>query len=453
MSTEVFDAIRQSRNRGKVQGIYSVCSSHSMVLETAIRRVAQNNLPVLIEATANQVNQFGGYTGLTPAQFADRLKLMCHQNNLDDSKIIFGGDHLGPHPWRNLAADHAMEEAQTLVAAFVAAGATKIHLDASMALGGDQGTVPAPTLAAERAALLCQAAEREFRSRLRQNPLTRPPVYIVGTEVPVPGGTPGGEPESGPLPTQIEAFHQTVELHRQAFAARGLDDAWDRVVAVVVQPGFEFDEWQVFPYQPERAAPLCAQLSQYPQLVFEGHSTDFQSQEALCAMVRDGVAILKVGPGLTFALRSSLLGLSYIDAELAGFSGAPDLFQAICREMESDPKYWRGYYQEHDRNALLYSYSDRIRYYWDRPRIRDAVDRLFTNLHEKPIPASLLAQFLPQIEVADAAILEKRDLTPEWLVSYVIDLELKRYERACYPETMEETHGLGAFVARQKRFG
>ena len=51
-------------------------------------------------------------------------------------------------------------------------------------------------------------------------------------------------------------------------------------------------------------------------LVYEAHSTDYQRPESYRNLVRDGFAILKVGPALTFAMREVLEALSLIEAEL-----------------------------------------------------------------------------------------------------------------------------------------
>ena len=59
------EMVRQHKE-GKTNGIYAVCSAHPLVLEAAIRYASANQTPLLIEATSNQVDQFGGYTGMTP---------------------------------------------------------------------------------------------------------------------------------------------------------------------------------------------------------------------------------------------------------------------------------------------------------------------------------------------------------------------------------------------------
>src|SRR5690606_31133218 len=118
--------------------------------------------------------------------------------------------------------------------------------------------------------------------------------------------------------TTPEAALATVEVHRRAFAALGLEAAFARAVAAVVQPGVEFGHDSVVPYAPEKARALSAVLDRLPGFVFEAHSTDYQTPEALAALVRVGFAILKVGPGLTFALRVALYGLYHIASALDG---------------------------------------------------------------------------------------------------------------------------------------
>ena len=81
-----------------------------------------------------------------------------------------------------------------------------------------------------------------------------PPVYVIGTEVPIPGGE--SALAGGVAVTRPEAAAQTLEVHRQAFAARSLREAWRRVVAMVVQPGVDFDHSAVQHYDRAAAASL-----------------------------------------------------------------------------------------------------------------------------------------------------------------------------------------------------
>src|SRR5690606_8341366 len=135
----------------------------------------------------------------------------------------------------------------------------------------------------------------------------------IGTEVPVPGGA--TEAIEGLAVTTPEAALATIQAHRDAFAEAGLADAWQRVVASVVQPGVEFDHHDVIDYDSAEAQALSQAVASVPGMVFEAHSTDYQTRDALAALVRDHFAILKVGPGLTFALREALWALDAIERE------------------------------------------------------------------------------------------------------------------------------------------
>jgi D-tagatose-1,6-bisphosphate aldolase subunit GatZ/KbaZ len=426
----IFEDMLKARRNGTPRGLYSVCSSHPEVLAAALDRTARSGHPVLIEATANQVNQYGGYTGMTPADFAGSLAARAAAAGVPDGLILFGGDHLGPFPWRAKHAAEAMNEAIVLVRAFVAAGAGKIHLDASMPLADDPAGALEPAVAASRAADLCAAAEEEFGHYRVAHPHAAEPVYVIGTEVPVPGGFAGDETGEGPVPTRPEDLHATINIHQEAFMRRGLTRAWQRVIAVVVQPGLEFDAMRVYPYRPERAQSLISAIQKYPDLVLEGHSTDYQTETVLKQLVRDGIAILKVGPALTFALREALFGLAHLDAELSGNAGKPDLLVTVEQIMGEKPESWKDYYGKDDRIAILFGYSDRIRYYWDQPVVVAAVSRLMESLSHRSIPAQLLSQYVPHLD--QEYLSGKIDV--RCIPAAVVDSELARYEQACFPE-------------------
>ena len=283
-------------------GVTSVCTAHPIVIEAALSLGRRTGRRVLIEATCNQVNQDGGYTGMTPADFRRFVETIALRVGLHPSRIILGGDHLGPNPWRRLPEDEAMQRAKAMVEAYAQAGFAKLHLDTSMGCAGEPAALP-DELTAERAAALAKVAE----GAAGNGPA---PVYVIGTEVPVPGGA---EHALDSLEaTRPEAALRTVEVHQKAFTDAGLEAAFARAIGVVVQPGVEFSSAEVMPYRPEKAERLTGALAKLPDFVFEAHSTDYQPAACLDALVRDGFAILKVGPWLTFALREALYGLDCI---------------------------------------------------------------------------------------------------------------------------------------------
>jgi D-tagatose-1,6-bisphosphate aldolase subunit GatZ/KbaZ len=437
-AVDFFSGLVASQKAGAPRGICSICSAHRTVLEAALREGLRTGGPVLIESTANQVNQLGGYTGTTPSDFSGLLRELADAAGFPRDRLFLGGDHLGPWPWRSEPAESAMANARDLVRACVRAGYVKIHLDASMPLGGDRADARGaldPGTAAAREADLAAAAE-EARERMPTAGRLLPgPVYVIGTEVPVPGGV--SSAASGIEVTDPAELQEAVRLCRAAFLARGLSEPWSRVRAVVAQPGVEFSDDEVHAYRREDAAALCAAARGMPDVVLEGHSTDYQSPRALRELVEDGVAILKVGPALTFALRECLFGLELIERELlpTGRGRRSDHLSGLSAELEramlAQPAHWNGYYGGNAARARLsrrFSYSDRSRYYWSLPSVRAAVDTLVSNLEASGIPLTLLSQFIPG---GYAAVREGRVAPrPPELLRESVRLVLQEYSTA-----------------------
>jgi D-tagatose-1,6-bisphosphate aldolase subunit GatZ/KbaZ len=423
------EIIRRNRDNGSV-GMFSVCSAHPSVLEAAMRQALDDDSMLCIESTSNQANQFGGYTGMTPAQFKDYVLSFARKVALPGERILLGGDHLGPYPWRTEPSRIALEKAATLVRDCVLAGYNKIHLDASMACADDPGGQIGDETVAARAAELCRAAEDAWTT-LPNNPPRL--VYVIGTEVPVPGGE--TSVDYGPKPTPLEHMGKTLEITRSAFLARDLQDAWERVIGLVVQPGVEFGNDIIFDYDRRKAAPLSKSLPASPALVYEAHSTDYQKANALRELVEDHFAILKVGPWLTFAYREAVFALSMIEQEWLGRRQGVRLSQvreALDEAMLRNPAHWKAYYPTQEPQshfARQYSYSDRCRYYWPERSVQKEIDLFLANLSSGTIPLTLLSQYMPrQYEAFRRGELMNR---PESWIENRIREVLKLYSAAC----------------------
>lgn len=406
---------------GTPKGITSVCSAHPIVLRAALRYGRENGHAVLIEATCNQVNHQGGYTGMRPADFAALVRDIARQEQCPESLIILGGDHLGPNPWRNLPAEQAMAEAEKMVEAYVVAGFRKIHLDASMGCKGEPVALDDETTA-HRAARLAAVAEATAGTSGGAKP-----VYVIGTEVPPPGGA--DHALEAIEPTSPAAARQTIAVHRRVFAAAGLSEAFERAIGLVVQPGVEFGNHNVITYDHAKAADLSRLLDEEPQFVFEAHSTDYQGTAPLAELVRDGFPILKVGPELTFVLREALYALDLIASDLVAGYGERPLYAAMESLMLAEPANWNRHYSgtaAETRMLRHYSLSDRIRYYWAAPQAKAAVDRLIATLKGQRIPLPLLWQHLPA-----AAHFADTPLDPEALLIWRVTQSLAAYQAAC----------------------
>ncbi|HYD39516.1 MAG TPA: class II D-tagatose-bisphosphate aldolase, non-catalytic subunit [Anaeromyxobacter sp.] len=420
MSRAAVAALCPRLARAGAAAVPSVCSAHPLVLEAALRLARERGEEVLVEATCNQVNQEGGYTGMTPAAFRRSVEELAARVGLAPGAVVLGGDHLGPNPWRHLPAEEALVRAERLVEAYARAGFLKLHLDTSMACGGDPPAL-AEDVAAARAARLAAVAEAAAPDPGRV-------AYVIGTEVPTPGGIRGAH--AGPAPTAPDAAIATVERHRDAFAAAGLDAAFGRAVALVVQPGVEFGNDEVFAYDGAGGRALAPVLQRLPALAFEAHSTDYQSGRALAALVEDGFAILKVGPELTFALREALYALDAVAAALLGTPEPETLRGVVERVMVRRPEHWRGYCgdaPEEQRVLRHFGYSDRVRYYWPDPEVAAAVERLLAALEGRRIPAPLGRQYLGGL----AAEGGPGPSAPRDLVVAAVQRVLRRYREAC----------------------
>lgn len=420
----LLDLVRRHRS-GEAVGIYSVCSAHPLVLRATLQHARATGGQALIEATSNQVNQDGGYTGVRPAGFRDLVWRMADEIGLPPERVLLGGDHLGPNCWQTQPAEVALQRAGVMVAEYVAAGFRKIHLDCSMSCSDDPRTL-SDEIVAERAALLCARAEDAWASVGGE-----PPVYVIGTEVPVPGGAREALRELSV--TEPRAALATVAAHRAAFTRCGLDKAWDRVIGLVVQPGVEFDQDNVVEYVSAKALRLSGCLEHAgSHLVFEAHSTDYQHREALASLVHDHFAILKVGPALTFALREAVWALDRIEREWLGEENSSHVRDTILAAMRSDPAHWRKYYHGSGRTLELqleYSLSDRSRYYWPVPAVAQALARLEAAFDNGTPPMALLRQYLP---TAYAALRRGEiQMSARALVIHQVRQVLAEYSSAC----------------------
>jgi len=391
----------------------------------------QKDYPLLIESTCNQVNQYGGYTNMKPTNFITYCHQIAKHTGFPINRLIFGGDHIGPNVWKKDNVVEAMDKSRVLVRDYIFAGYQKMHIDTSMACRDDSADQPLkPEIIADRTADLVSVSELAYKDLGKKNNYLR---YVIGTEVPPPGGIQGLEK---PLqPTKVENLQNTIDLTKQCFYRRGLQSAWERVIAVVVQPGVEFGDHIIIDYNSDAASELVCFNEKIDGIVYEVHSTDYQNPEALKQLVADHFSILKVGPALTFAFREAVYALAQIEKELypAGSNQSTSHIITIIEDvMRKNPAFWRDYYLGNEAEvtfSLHYSFSDRVRYYWKFDGVYESFERLICNLNKKQIPLSLLSQYLPsQFQKVRMGIIENK---PDEIIEDKINEVLEGYHLAC----------------------
>ena len=400
MITNPLKKIVERQKAGEKIGIYSCCSSNPYVLEAALLYAKKTNSPLLIESTANQVDQFGGYSGMTPQKFREYVEGMAKNIGYDTNKLFLGGDHLGPLTFVNNNETEAMELAKTLIHDYVLAGFSKIHIDTSMKVKDDDpNTRLSDEVIARRGAILAKVVKEAYQELLEHNSNAYEPVLIVGSEVPIPGGQMGESVDSLSV-TRVEDFKQTYDTFERVFKEYGVSDMFEKIIGFVVQPGIEEKDSGCVEYDRSKAKELTHYLQGYKNIVFEGHSSDYQTKYKLKELVEDGVAILKVGPGLSYKAREGLYALAYAEKELyhGREANQSHFIEVLDEVMLEDGKYWEKYYQGSEEERLLkrkYSFSDRSRYYMNHPRVKEAIAKLFDNMKDG-VPNHLLSQFFPK---------------------------------------------------------
>ena len=387
------------QKQGEAVGIYSACTGNALVLEACMRHAVKTGTVLLVEATANQVDQYGGYTGMKPSDFMEMIRSLSEKTGLSMDRVILGGDHLGPLTFAHYDEEKAMAESKELIRQYVLAGFTKIHIDTSMKVASDDPDVRlSDEVISRRGAELAATAEEAYAELKKKDAAAKHPVYIVGSEVPIPGGSQDAV-DTGVQVTKVSDFKATVKAFEEAFEARGVKEAWDYVIGVVVQPGVEEKDAGCTEYDRGKATDLMASIREYKNLVFEGHSTDYQTKIKLRELVEDGVGILKVGPGLTFALREGLFALAFAEKEL--FASEPEkqsgFMEKLDEAMKAEPKYYKNHYHGTPSEIDLkrkFSFSDRCRYYLPDEKVQKSLKKLFENFKDG-VPLNLLSQFMP----------------------------------------------------------
>ncbi len=385
--TALTQIVAQNR-AGKGSAIPSVCTAQPDVIVAAMLQAQSLETDILIEATSNQVNQFGGYTGMTAPDYIAFVTTLAGKNGVSLDRVHFGGDHLGPQVWRHKSAEVAMGHAGELVRSYVEAGFTKIHLDCSEGCLGEPAQLDDETCA-NRAAELAAVCERYAPDRTRLN-------YVIGTEVPPPGGARAEELNVAVAPSNPERVRHTLVCHAKAFVDAKVMDAWSRVIGLVVQPGLEFSPTQVDRFDIALPNHLSAALRDEPHICFEAHSTDYQYEDVYPELARRNFAVLKVGPALTFAYRQALYGLDHIRGCLQPEHTGTELADVMEQIMLNAPENWEGHYIGDGTSLRLlrhFSYADRIRYYWPNPKAQEAIAALYADLGTQGAPPPLLEQY------------------------------------------------------------
>ncbi|MFL2882670.1 MAG: class II D-tagatose-bisphosphate aldolase non-catalytic subunit [Pelagibacteraceae bacterium] len=390
----------------------SFCTSNFDVLKIIMLFSKFNNLPILIESTSNQVNQNGGYTGLTPSKFAKKVYSLSSSLKLNKKKILLGGDHLGPLPWKNLSKKKALANAKILVKNCLKAKYKKIHIDTAI-ICKDEKKITRADIISRCKLILNNIKDKELKNTF----------LVVGTEVPFAGG---GQ-NSKIVPTKISSIKEEYDQYKILFDNRKLIK--NKKFSMVIEPGIEFFHNKV---KRTNLKDFKKKLnfSKKNKFSYEAHSSDYQKEKDLRKLVKNNFQFLKVGPELTYFFSKSIFAMENIEKKL--FKRVSNLKYKFDKVMKNNKKYWKLYYRGKPAKIeylKFNSYLDRIRYYWNFSEINKSKLILESNINK--IENNI---FLRVFKLNKKQILIKKKLNLknfDMIVYIFLSKTLEKYYRAC----------------------
>ena len=336
----------------------SFCTGNESVINSAILFCKIYKLPLIIESTASQVNQYGGYTNKTPRKFSQMIQKMCKKNNYPFSKIILGADHLGPYPWKNYKNKVALKNSKYLLANVLKNNYKKIHIDTSYQLLEDK--LFDKNLFFSRSIDLIKKIIKQKKFFF----------ISVGTEVPPPG-----EEYKKNYKTSLDEFKLESKSYLKFFKSQNFNYTF----AMVIEPGMGFNNTKI-------KTPKIKYLDKFKlyskqnKFFFEAHSCDYQNIKVLKQLVKKNFKFLKVGPELTYNFSKVIFNMEMIEKK--HFNKVSNIKKKIITIMRKNNRYWHEHYPSNISNKELISHKlDRIRYYWNYKNVIKSLKILKQNIN------------------------------------------------------------------------
>ena len=382
----------------------SLCTSNFDVLKSSMIFAKYNDLPLLVESTSNQVNQFGGYTHLKPIQFYKKLKILAKKIKFKNNFYI-GADHLGPLPWKNLNENKAMKNSIKLFKDVVKSGYNKIHIDTGIKLKNDK------ILSKKKIIHRC---ERIFNSISKKK--LRNIFFVFGTEVPIAGG---GTLYASKI-TSLSSIKDDLKYYSKL----------QKSFSLVIEPGLGFNNNKVFDLK-MKYFKKKKNLSNLSNFSYEAHSSDFQNLFALKKLVKNNFKFLKVGPELTFFYMRAILQMYKIE-NMNNFKKKSNIKEIISTEMHKDNKYWVNYYHGSKKKIEYLKFNsllDRSRYYWSKKNITKSLSLLKQNINSLDIKSIFKTSKILKKKLYLKNKLKLNNF--EFIIFCYLNKTLSKYYKAC----------------------
>ena len=389
----------------------SFCTSNFEVLNSIMYFCHINKLPCLIECTSNQVNQFGGYTKITPKKFIKKISNIRKKIKFKKNKLFLGGDHLGPLPWKNLKTKIALKNSIKLIDSYLKQDFCKIHIDTSIKCKDEEKINSNIIFDRTLKILKNDKIKKGIKNRF----------IVIGTEVPLSG--------SGDNKRIIKTSNKQIEDEVLKFKKILKQiKSQSKIFALVIEPGMKYMHSKIT--SPDFKNFLDKKkFSKKNNFVFEAHSTDYQPLRILKKLTKNNFKFLKVGPELTYNYSRSLFFMQNLEEKFS-FKKKSDMKNIILTTMKKNKKYWKAYYLGGRSNLLLNSKLDRMRYYLNLKPIVNSINILKENVNN--IEKKKIIKLLGSNFEKDFLKLSKTNLTNFDILKLIfISQSLKKYFLAC----------------------
>jgi len=349
--------------------LLAVCPNSSAVLEAAIKSAARKRSIMLFAATLNQVDFEAGYTGWTPAEFVNQIRLYAEKYQWN-GPLYPCLDHGGPwlkdvHTLNNLSYAETMGKVKNSITTCVKAGYQLLHIDPTVDRSFSSAHPIPLELVVDRTVELIAFTEN-YR---RENRLASI-AYEVGTEE-VHGGL-----------VDLTRFNQFLILLRKQMKDKGLNDCWP--CFFVAQVGTDLHT-TIFNSQASQR--LYCMLAPNGSLV-KGHYSDWVENPE--EYPSTGMGGANVGPEFTAEEYLALKELANTEAEIIrNLNNPPSNFLKTLEEVVIESGRWKKWLHL---NELELPFKDLTlkrkewllmtgsRYIWTDYRVRVARNKMYENL-------------------------------------------------------------------------
>ena len=363
--------------------IFAACPNSRAVIRASICAAKRNKGPIKFAATLNQVDQDGGYTGMTQKQFVETIRKEAERVNFT-GPVIIAIDHGGPWLRDNQRTEKwslqkTMNWVKKSFTDAIDAGYDLIDVDPTIDMELAEGEMISIGVVVDRTVELikhCEIHRREW---------ALPPVsYEVGTEE-VHGGL-----------ADLKVFREFFELMKQGLATVGLADVWP--CFVVGKVGTDLHTTM---FDPDTARTLTGIAAEYGSLI-KGHYTDnVENPEGYPAT---GMGAANIGPEFTEREYDALEELDTLEQKMAGEGKIEEKSGMIASLWKAviDSGRWTKWVSGNESPDDFASISDErqqwlvktgCRYIWEVPAVMAAREKLYQNLGGIGIEAEQVVLF------------------------------------------------------------